>query len=274
MEDLECIWFKGIFWIKIKPYLLSFGWNGLPKNIHYTLAFNENSDSVNLHLTKEKTEESEKMNLRLVEIKKTEIEGVTNYVGKRMLGSILKSLDIGKFRLENRNKIGFISYEHLQGQVNSEVIEKKFSEAFAQITKRANKQIKIKGGQNIIGEKLESVALSSEMRRILKNNIKPVYRHFHGPFIEGGMLISRKETKQVIRFDQTWFEIQMPQDLTEFLSKITNPKIAANFLERNKIGLDTLCNAKTSSDLEKLGKPINLFMIKNSKEKSPRETKV
>lgn len=261
-KNIEHISFGGVFWTQIRPYLVSFGAEGLPKHIHYTFAFNENSDSVNLHLTKDETSDSEKLQVRLTQIRKEHLEEVTNYIGKRMLHSILKPFDLAEFKRNNRGRIGFLSHDDLQRKEVASIIEGKLIEAFEPITKIRNKKVKVKGGKNIIGEKLEHLATSREMFQVLRKNIKPVNYRTNGELIEGGMFVSRKETRQVLRIGNNWFEIHLFEKPTDFLKALSNEVIAGGFIRRAKRGIVKLRMAKNQNDLAGLEPPIKLVLLK------------
>lgn len=260
-KKIEHISFGGLFWTQIRPYLVSFGSEGLPKHIHYTYAFNENSDSVNLHLTKDETADSEKLQVRLMQIKKEHLEKITDHIGKRMFQSILKPFDLAEFKKNNRGRIGFLSHDDLQKKEVADIIEAKLIAAFEPITKIKKTRVKVKGDQHIIGEKLEHFATSREMFQVLRKNIKPVNYRTNGQLIEGGMFISRKETRQVLRIGKNWFEIQLYEKPTTFLAAITNEKIASCFIKRAKRGIAKLRSAKTQNDLSGLEPPIKLVLI-------------
>ena len=264
-KNIDHISFSGMFWTQIRPYLISFGSVGLPKNIHYTFAFNENSDSINLHLTKDKTEYSEKLQVRLLEIKKEHVEELTNYIGKRMLDAILKPFDLASFKRSGRGRIGFLSHDDLQKREIASVIEAKLIETFEPITEIKGKtRVKVKGDVNIVGEKLEGFATSRDMFQLLRKNIKPVKHKTNGMLVVGGMMISRKETRHVIRIANNWFEIQLPENINAFLIAISNEKIAAGFIRRAQRGIMKLRKATGQKGLKELDPPIKLVLIKKN----------
>ena len=64
---------ENIFWFEVKEYLMSFGLNELPKNIHYTIAFNPSSEYINLHISKNTNIKTDKPRITIAAIKKTDL---------------------------------------------------------------------------------------------------------------------------------------------------------------------------------------------------------
>lgn len=235
------------FWFQIHPHLISFGSKQLPKDIHYTISFNENSPDINFHVTKNSNDAKTKPKIAIVVISKKDLDSLSDSLVRRMLKLTLKPFDIEDFRKRNRDKINFLSFEKIQNGELSNYIENELKEGFKPISKIKRKtRLKINGD---IESHFESFATSTAYFDKLKENMTPL-KIDKNLMIEGGIILSAKESITIIRIDENWFEINLPKSFTQIIASLTNETIAQKLTRRTKRAIIKLKHAKSYEDVK------------------------
>ena len=263
--EVNKISIDGKFWLQIQPYLVSFGWEGMPKDVHYTIAFNEQSPMINLHVTKNVTvaDDERKPYIRIVQISKEDLTKVSNSIAKRMMGLILEPYDIVKFKRKHRSQVGFLSFSNLQEGEMAKIMELKLINAFKPITKRQGKRLKF---QNKIAEQLESFASERGLMKRMFQEIRPL-RAKPKSWIEAGMLIGKHESVTVIRMLDKWYKVREPNSIRGMVRHLTNERIAEALTKKTKFALAKIRHANSYQDVVHFDKPMNLLLERKTESK-------
>lgn len=263
--EINKISIDGKFWVQLQPHLLSFGWEGMPKDVHYTIAFNEHSPMINLHVTKNVTLENDerKPYIRIVQISKEDLTRVSDSITKRMMGLIMEPYDIVEFKRKHRSQVGFLSFSSLQEGEVSKVVEMKLVNAFKPITKRQGKRLKF---QNKIAEQLESFATEKGLMKRMFREIRPL-RAKPKSWIEAGMLIGKHECVTVIRIIDKWYKIREHNSIRGMIKHLTNDKIAEVLTKKTKYALAKIRHANTYQQVAHHDKPVTLFFKRSAETK-------
>lgn len=245
------------FWIQFRGHLVSFGFKGLPKDIHLTVSFHPDNPKVNFHVTKNAGDLSSKPKIAIVEIDKSVLEQISDSVNRKMLGLMLKPFDMRQFVLDNRNKVGFISYDDIQKGKYSTQMEDNLKNAVLPITTFPRKtRIKVKGD---VGARLESLAGSKEYSKQLFSYVVSV-RHIPKGVFVGGMLLTKKDLKIIMRINETWFELKQPENIVDFFNSVLGKDATKKLSRRYKRALVLVRKANTYQEVEKYDKPPFLFL--------------
>ncbi len=249
--------FNDLFWVQIREHLVSFGFKGLPKDIHLTISFHPDNPKINFHITKNIGDGSSKPKIAIVEVEKNALTHIYEIAGKRMLSLILKPFDMRQFTLQNRNKVGFISYEDIEKGKFSASMEEQLKNTFRPITTfpRKKTRIKIKGDVEL---QLKTLNNSKQYQKQLQSYIVPV-RHIPNGFFVGGMLLSKKELKTVVRIDNKWFEFKFPQTPSVIFNSLLGKEHAKKLLTTYKRALVRVKNANTYQDVAQFDKPFSFY---------------
>lgn len=245
-KNIDYFSVNDLFWVQFKEHLISFGYKELPKDIHFTISFN-GVHGINLHVTKNSDDFKNKPQIGIVSINKDDFERFENLITKKLLHLILKPFDIEDFKKRNRNRVGFLPFEKIQQSNTGKMIEEKLKDIIKPISKLQRKsRFKIKGDlSTAFNENTFSIPfLNKLMKHIRPLNFKS------NLFVEGGNLISRKESIMVVRIDDKWFEINQPE-IKNLLILLMGKNIGNKIKGRLKRAIVLVKNANSYKEVEK-----------------------
>lgn len=245
-KNIDYFSVNDLFWIQVKEHLISFGYKELPKDIHFTISFNS-VRGINLHVTKNTNDFKNKPQIGIVTISKDDFDRFENLITKKLLRLILKPFDIGDFKKRNMNKVGFLSFEKIYLGNTGKMIEEKLKGIIKPISKlQKRSRFKIKGDiETAFNENpFSTTFLKKMMKHIRPLNFKSTL------FVEGGNLISRKESITVVKIDDKWFEFNQP-DITNLLILLMGENIGNKIKWRLKRAIVLVKNANTYKEVEK-----------------------
>lgn len=251
------------FWVRFNENVISFGSHQLPKDIHYSISFHPDDDYINLHITKNVSNAKNKPQIKIVKISKADAKQYEKAFCRRLLGHILKPLDIAAFKIRSRNNVGFLSFDELQKGSTPKEMEEELATAFSPITKRqgGGAKIKVKGD---ITAALQEMTESPEYIQKITRKITPISKPPLS-FVEGGVLVSRTESITAIRVGESWYEVISSERPISLFSVLTNEEIEAKILRTIKRGIVHLRNANTYQDVEKHNKDVLKLVITKPK---------
>jgi len=264
MEAINKVSFAGKFWFQIQPHLVSFGWEGMPKDVHCTLAFNDNSPFLNVHLTKNVTglnETQRKPSIRIVEMSKEELNIISQGLVKRMFGMIIEPYDIVAFKRRCRSKAAFLPFSNFEKPKTAQVIERKLTEALKPISKRQGKgRWKVVNGLEI---QLAGFATDRSFLKLMMRELRPL-RAKPKSWIEAGILVSKRDSVTVIRILDKWYKVREPKDLKGVLVHLAGERIADTLTKSAKYALAKIRHACVYDDVKQYDKPVRLILKKKA----------
>lgn len=243
------------FWIQIKSHLVSFGFKGLPKDVHFTISFNKNSNDWNIHITKNVGTSRDKPQIKIVVIDKLKLQELTSSIMLTILNVIFQPLNIIAIREQHQNNIGFIPMQILQSSELSATTEQRLIESFKDISRiKKQSRFKIEGD---IQAGLENFADSQVIAQLLLNSIVD-FPDNDDLNIDSGLLLTGSQTLYVFRIDGKWFEMRDDIELIDFLNPLVGFELAKHILWKTKRALVEIKFAKNFSDTAHLNNPIRL----------------
>lgn len=252
------------FWFQFKSHLFTFGTKMLPKGIHLTISFHPNNTRVNFHVTNNKGDQANKPKITIVEIEKATLAQVSESLIKKMLGSMYKPFDFRQFTLDNRNKVGFISFTSIQESEYGKQMEEGIKNALLPITTFSRKtRVKLKG--DIVGQLRGLLETKQQLKQLEKQIV--VVRHIPKGDLSG-ILISKRGSKVVMRVNDRWLEFKPLENLNEFLQLVLGKEHAETLMTRYKNAIKIVLKAKTYQEVEKYDKPPLLYLKTQSKDQA------
>jgi hypothetical protein len=258
LKPIDYISINDIFWVQFKPYLVSFGFNGLPKDIHFTISFNDNNPDINFHVTKNADNPNDKPQIRIVCIDKLLLEVYVSSFSLALLNKVLQPINIEELKTKYDNDIGFISFDNLELSDTNSLLKHKLIDSFKNNMEIKRKtRLKIKGD---IEKKIESFTTSEELYTSIINNMVELSNEFQKS-VEAGMIITEDTILTVIRINEGWFTIKKGMKPSDLITTFVNPKLAHHLIWKTIRAINAVKNAKKYSDTEHLNKPIRLKKI-------------
>ncbi len=254
-DTVDYISINDIFWVQIKSHLVSFGFKGLPDNVHFTIGFDDRSPDINLHITKNVADSINKPKIRIICIDKILLEEIAPSLSLAMLNKILQPIDLGELKRKYNYDLGFISFDNFEHSKTYSLTEQKLIDSFKDISKFKRKtRLKIEGD---IEERLELFSISEDLQSSIFDNMVELTTEFQKP-VDGGVIISEDNTLQVIRFNYKWFTIRTDLKPFDLLKAFINPKLENHLIWKTKRALVSIKYAETYADTKQLDKPVRL----------------
>lgn len=245
--EINSISINDQFWIQVSNTFTSFGFKGLPNDVHYTFSYHENSEDVNIHLTRNIGQPNEKPKIEIVKIKKKVFEKMAPYSMMNILGRMLKPIDLTPY-LKKSSKVKCIPIEALETGDAAEMVQTQLINGFKPISKLEKKtRLKVKGD---IGSTLQNLCHSNELLISLKDagvNLKDVINSNS----KGGIFISGSETRAIIKYKDTWLEYTHDASPFELLSAVVGEewaKIITRYTKRALVKIRKATSYKETKD--------------------------
>lgn len=255
IEPIDNISINNVFWVQMRPYLVSLGFKGLPDNIHFTISFEDRSADINFHVTKNYSDPKNKPKITIVCIDKFLLEEITPSITFALLNKLLRPLNIEELKSKYDYNLGFIPFASLEHSDTYSLTEQKLIDSFKDILKiRKNTRLKIEGD---IEKSLETFATSENLQTSIFNNMVELSTYFQKPF-DGGMIISEENVLQVICINDKWYTLRTDLKPVELLTAVVNTKLIKKIIAKTKRALISIKYATTYEDTEHLNKPIRL----------------
>lgn len=248
-----------IFWLQIKSHLVSFGFKGLPDDVHYTISFSDLSTKVNLHVTKNVSDHTNKPQVKIIEIEKDLLEKIAPELMKKVLRMQLQPLDIDELKNNYEDAIGFIPYDELSRPEYQSVTEKRLIEMFSDIARiRKKTKLKISGD---IDQRFEAWTNSEDTQREIIDAIIELPIEISKK-VMGGVILTPDQTIQAISLNGKWYSLKTDLKPAKILEVCIGPVLAKQIVWKAKRALVIVKYANSYSDTEPMNKPVHLVLQK------------
>jgi hypothetical protein len=237
------------FWINLRENFVSFGWDGLPEDVHITLAFNSTIPDINFHITRNGSDPFDKPKIEIIRINKLFLEKIFPHIVFIVINQILEPFDINTVA----DEASYFSFNFLERSDNSALIEQKFSEQFQPILKFKKNKTKLKIAGDVESA-LKEVAISEDMKNIITENIT-AFPLDSTEELEYGAIISEEGQFIVFRIKGNWFRMKDVK-LKELLKEILGEPKAEQLISHIKRSIIRVKNGKRFVDTEPFNNPV------------------
>ncbi len=134
---------ENLFWGQLKDHLISFSFNQLSSNLHFTIAFNQNSNKINLHLTKNVKDPLNKPKITILNITKELLIKVEPYFLNAIVKSFFEPIDINT--LGNKTEIIFLPSKKANSGKKSKLLMTKLVAHLEPIIRIKSQRLKVIG---------------------------------------------------------------------------------------------------------------------------------
>lgn len=245
---------ENLFLIIIKPHLLTFRGNSLPKDIHFTIGFDERKSDVNFHITKNVTDHTNKPQIKIVIIDKKVLENAFPDIRRNIIKFLLEPISIDELKEKYNNKVGFLSFDKLEkfdGYSLSD-LSKSFKENI-EITR--NRRLKIKGD---IEEKFLNFVIDEKKNDDLFNHIEDLFIDFKKP-TDGGIILTEDKAIQAIRINENWYSFNLNFNPIDLITIFIEPNLAEQIVDKVKKEIEIIKTCDTYADSKIHNNPIRLI---------------
>lgn len=256
-QSFDYISINDCFWIQFKEHLISFGFKGLPDNIHFTIGFDKRSLDINFHVTKNSFASEDKPQIKILVIEKALLKRNMSTLFNTLFNTLLVPINIEELKAKYDYDLGFLSFNKLKSQSISFFMQQQIIDSFKDISSLKRKtRLKIKGD---IEKKFESLLTSDVLKQVILQNIDNLPGKFKKN-IQGGIIITKDNAIQVLIFNGKCFEIKQKITPMDILLSFINPQLAKQLIEKTKRALISVKCATGYSEIENLNNPLRLVM--------------
>ena len=249
---------NNIFWIHFRSHLFSFGFKGLPKDVHFTIAYNNNSPDVNIHITKNVGFQIDKPIIRIAVVDKKILNEFSHLFYTKIFRVVTRPIDIKRF-MSKYPKLKFISLTGLEQSEHYESLKEVLINSLKDISKTTNNKSRLKIYGNI--EKyFKQIAKSPKVRMCIKQNMVNIPKQYSQKF-DGGILILGKRLLSTIRINNNWFEVNKNVDLKDILLALTDERAVEYLMRYTRMAIEFLQNTDSCSDFNKISRPVRFTNI-------------
>ena len=259
-QKIDYISINDLFWVQIKPHLISFGFKGLSENIHFTIGFDERSPDINLHITKNTSNQNNKPHIKIVVIEKKIVQEIENSLLFSILNMILEPIDLDELQSNYDFELGYLPYDKIENSEATVATKQRLISNFKKMSKIKRKsRLKIQGN---IEEPFENLIYSTEFQQTILDNIEGITDNEKAS-LGGGILLFNDSVLNVIRINDDWYKLRTNLALFDWLCAFVNPELAQHIINKTKQALEAIKNADSYSDTENLNSPIRLVLLEN-----------
>ncbi|MCF6131112.1 hypothetical protein [Flavobacterium wongokense] len=255
--ELNHFSFESKFWFSFKPHLITFGFESLPKDIHFTLVFDERQPDINFHVTKNASNPKNKPQIKIAIIDKKVFEEVISEIGIEIIKSVLEPISFEQINME---ETGYLSFDRLE-----EIEEYSLSnlhEIFKEIIHiKRKKRLKIQGD---IDSNVIKFTSSKFMETVVYNNIIDFPIEYDKP-VDGGLMITNENVIQVIRINENWYKFNLNSNPLEALKSFVEPELINHLIKTTKDSIEILTSCETFSDSQIHNNPVRLIWDEKTK---------
>lgn len=253
IKNIDYFSINDLFWIQIKEHLISFGFEGLPKDTHFTIGFDDRIPDINLHITKNTKDHTNKPKITIVSINKTILKQDINSLILKLLNKTLQPFDINSYKSNYDYNLGFISFENFQNSVS--MTENGLINSFKDLLKIKKKtRLKIEGD---IESRIQTFAKSEKYQSAIIENMIELTDELD-TLENGGIIISEDNILQVIRFNDKLFTFRKDLKPIDFANIFVDSNLAKLLFYKTKRALVTVKKSNTFEDTKQYNIPIRL----------------
>lgn len=245
-------------WVHFKTQLTSFGYHGLPPDVHFTISYDKRSEDINFHLTRNVPANKNKPKIAIACINKDLLNKLQAPIAQTVLDKLFLSLNIKFIRSKYGKRLYYLSFADIERDDRKISIEATIINDLKKISSiRRKTRLKLNSSNETV---LKTMFLTAKMRNLLLGNLKKLPKQFSNT-TDTGFLLAGKTIVSFIRIDQNWYRINdrtNPIDL--FLAWIdlsTRKALIDKFTE----SISLIKTAETYRDTEPYDTPIRLVEL-------------
>jgi hypothetical protein len=245
---------ENLFFIIVKPHLVSFRVNSLPKDIHFTIGFDERKTDFNFHITKNVPDPNNKPKLEIVLIDKKLFENAFPEIRLNIIKFLLEPISIDELKEKYNNDVGFLSFDKLE-KFKDYSLSNLFESFKENIEIIRNKKLKIKRD---IEESFLNFVIDEKKQDDLLNHIEDLLIDFNKP-TDGGIILTRDKAIHVIRITDNWYSLNLNFKPIDFLKLIIESDLAEQLVDKVKKEIEIIKTCNTYADSQIHNNPIRLI---------------
>lgn len=260
LNDFNHISLSGGIWIRFTEGLISFGFNNLQPDIHYSVSFNNNSSYNNFHVTRNTNNADDKPQFKIACIKKDLVDELIEDMCRFLLSRVLEPVDLEELNKAGAGELRFIAHSELYESQLYNNIDHQLSGIAENIFEvRKRKRLRLKDN---FGEELEKIDVAEEdIFKLYENALTLDKVSSEG--IISGLLFSDCNIFSVLKIQDRWYIPRREITIPELLNGVFGSALTMQLTYRLKKGIVIVKNANSYKDIVYSSAPVEI--IKNLK---------
>jgi len=251
-ELLNYISYEDEFFIRLTTHVTSFGFKGLPKDVHFSISHHPAKDGLNFHVTRNTEDNRNKPQIVIFTISKLSAPKIIESMGKELITLICEPLFIPYYQKLSKRKFSkrvlFIPYYKFDDFRNDLKLILENSSI------RKKRRIKI---AEQIGDSFTAWSQDESVQAHLLSKFERLPKR-PSPNPVNGFLFSPLYTGQVIISNGQYFRLKPIEDLRQFLGSIIGGKTMNSIVYKTLLAIKRVSIAKSYADTKKHNNPVCL----------------
>lgn len=258
MQDLNKIVFEEKLMFRFTDNVISIGgFEGIPKDVHFSLSINKNSPDINFHATREVNNPDNKPKYEVFVIARDICDDIGNDFGRYVLHKTLTEFDITK--LDTTVKPRFISHDSMKGSNFYFSIEEQIRQSASGFLKyKGKKELRVKN--NTI-EELEKIT-PDELAFIGLYDTAPVLTEVDNENMQSGIIVTDENVYSVIRYSGKWYIPNNDITINDLIMGFCGEWLGRQLFYRTKKGIAIVRKANSFDEVKHLYKRFRIYRTK------------
>jgi hypothetical protein len=260
MTAVDNISINKAFWLSVQEHMMSFRFNGMLEDVHFSIAYNDNSPDINLHVTRNVGDAANKPKIEIVRITKIDAEELLPSLGTALLNLMLQPIQLKSFGRRNRHSHYGIYFHPLGETENNPVnqwLKEELTNRIKPLATIKKRRLKIKGD---IGTTIKPIVGDTAFADIFEKSLRWLPRK---PFeqAQAGLIISRKFKGCAVCINNKWYSIQLDVKPLDFLCAWMEPILAKHLIFKTLMAYTRIKGLSSRSESEKHNNSLRLHKI-------------
>ncbi len=256
-KQIDNISIKSVMWGEVKENRISFRFNGMPKDVHFTVAWNKGTGKTNLHATRNIGDGRDKPYIRILEFDKIFQEELAQLVPAIIWGKIFQPLSFKKYSRRERNRIRLLFADELEKNMDAFHITEELGVIWRKESKTKRNRVIVPDIDQLAmamaeTDGLKKIALN-KMRRLKKNS-------FNSPSLRLGFIHTGKNMVPFISANGQCHIAKKGLGLDVLFRSFAEPEFARTLKKYIKEALVRIKNAQTRDETMPYSIPYTLYV--------------
>lgn len=256
-KQIDNISIKGVMWGEVKENRISFRFNGMPKDVHFTIAWNKGTGKTNLHATRNIGNDRNKPYIKILEFDKIFQQELAQLVPDVILGKIFQPISFRKLSRRKRKNIWLFFADELEKYMEAFHVAEELSLIWLKGSKSKKNRVIVPDIDQLaiamVGtDGLKKIALN-KMRRLKKDS-------FNSPSLRLGFIHTGKNMVPFISANGQCHIAKKGVGLDVLFHSFAEPEFARTLKKYIKEALLRIKNAQTRDETMPYSMPYALYL--------------
>lgn len=255
--QIDNISITGVMWGEVKENRISFRFNGMPKDVHFTVAWNKETGKTNLHATRNIGNDRNKPYIKILEFDKIFQEELAQLVPDVIRGEIFQPISFRKYSRRKRKNIWLFFADELEKNMEAFHVAEELSLIWLKGSKTKRNRVTVPD----IDQLAMAIAGTEGLKKIALNNVRRLKKDsFNSPSLRLGFIHTGKNMVPFISAKGQCHIAKKELDPDVLFRSFAEPEFARTLKKYIKEALVRIRNAQTRDETMPYSMPYTLYV--------------